>query len=586
MPASLSTCGWPDEQVRTQARTLFSPCSVGYPPHWMSRIVPVRRGLQLPGGRVFASLVGLVLQLCLLPIWACSLTLDFDGFKSAARQDAGVTGGADEQPGTSGSEAGTGAVETAGTGAEEAGTDSAPPVACQGDLSELCGEGAVGCWQTEAGQVCECHSTQVLNGAGRCRYRAWADPVRLEDLGGSAAEPRAAIDDQGVVMAGWVQIDEGTKRVWVTRREAEGLWEKAEGVDSSVGEAYGNIELTMNRAGVGAVLWSWVEGEAHHVAWSPFSAVTGGWGASRELTTLNPSVTTPRPPRGALLETGDHVALWMDDDENANEVVHLRYDGAGIVAREFPRLNADLPYGDIVAGGTGHALAAWVVQEDTRCSLLASVFSPEGWAVADVVAGPSTGIAQAPQLAMNVHGQAVVVWILESGGHRQVLARRFDPAQRVDLADGWLNESFALGSSTSTNILEPRVAINDGGALVAAWREEGQLFVRHGTIDKGWHTAAAVVSEGHENVKSAEIGLDSAGNAMAVWINHGEAGRQLWASHYISDLQSWQDAVALDAQAGGMVFVPGLAMNTHGAAVAAWLEDAGDGYNIWASVFE
>jgi PKD repeat protein len=138
-----------------------------------------------------------------------------------------------------------------------------------------------------------------------------------------------------------------------------------------------------------------------------------------------------------------------------------------------------------------------------------------------------------PNVAIDVSGRATVVWQTcfscgVAGAQRQVIAQRVKP-------DGTLDGSTQTisGASPDPNLMNPQIAMTPAGGAIALWKRQvaGHSVLeyarRAGPADPFAASAAVpgapeIVSPGPD--PGPYIGVDSDGNASAIWDRSGGVG--------------------------------------------------------------
>jgi hypothetical protein len=167
----------------------------------------------------------------------------------------------------------------------------------------------------------------------------------------------------------------------------------------------------------------------------------------------------------------------------------------------------------------------------------------------------------APDLAMNSEGRSLIVWVHSQGG-----VVHLDASERSPGAPGWPLPSelswpnpnstpqVAMDAREDAIVVEPGEPHSDNGPATA-WYWSGAA--------RRWQPPAPLSAAGVRVVR-VEVGMDEAGNAVAVWeryradqdlleASYRQAGQGSWGPPTVMlssvELQSWQLAVAPDGSA-------------------------------------
>ncbi len=191
-----------------------------------------------------------------------------------------------------------------------------------------------------------------------------------------------------------------------------------------------------------------------------------------------------------------------------------------------------------------------------------------------------------PQIAMNDNGHAVAVWyqikIIDSENFPVILGRYFngsawgDPMQIINLEPLEPGESYGPA----------QVGIDAAGSATAVWLNSGNVWAsRFDGISWG---SAVLVNDGSGTVlQKGELhfATNAAGNTIAVWEQNTEDGCYIWANRF--DGTAWGTAEPISVVPTGNAPNPTqIAMNDNGHAIAVWEQTAESGYTIWANGFD
>jgi hypothetical protein len=191
-------------------------------------------------------------------------------------------------------------------------------------------------------------------------------------------------------------------------------------------------------------------------------------------------------PSAAINAAGDAVVVWpWRNEQTGQRLVQAAYRPAGGRWSSPVDLGRTLdgalpPRPQVAIDGAGNAVVVWVGDSGRR-SLETAAFTraATSWSPpATVVASGASG----PDLAADPRGNAVVVWRNE--GTRRIeasvrpAAAAWQPRTFVSLADPSLDAVDASG---------PRVAIDESGHAIAVWqRGTGNVAVETADLTGGW----------------------------------------------------------------------------------------------------
>jgi hypothetical protein len=141
-----------------------------------------------------------------------------------------------------------------------------------------------------------------------------------------------------------------------------------------------------------------------------------------------------------------------------------------------------------------------------------------------------------------------------------------------------------LSSSSLALALDPR------GNAIALWVRNGapyNIWANSYQPRSGWSVAEAIETESAGDTTYSlgfappQIAFDSAGNSVAVWLQHGSTGYLIGANRYAGG--SWGEAQPIEEGDVGRDAQPQVAVDQAGDAIAVWNRTSGSTRSIWAN---
>jgi len=99
---------------------------------------------------------------------------------------------------------------------------------------------------------------------------------------------------------------------------------------------------------------------------------------------------------------------------------------------------------------------------------------------------------------------------------------------------------------------------------------------------RGWGTAELIEADNTGNAISAHIGIDAAGNALAMWAQSDGTRYNIWSNRYTVG-SGWGTAELIETNNAGNAHSPDIAVNADGIALAVWYQWDGMRYSIWSN---
>jgi hypothetical protein len=244
-----------------------------------------------------------------------------------------------------------------------------------------------------------------------------------------------------------------------------------------------------------------------------------------------------------------------------------------------------LPLGEgttprIVLNPDGRGIALWQAEVSGERQIVGKILGgDEGMGH---VIFRTAGRVRQLQAAVDRRGNALVVWLLATGGQFEVMAQSFDTRGLA-----WEQAPTTLGVPSSPGV-EPRLAVNHREHAMVLWEveeggSEGLVASHFWPAERIWSDRPVpVVSHA---TRQHQVVMDDMGNALALWI-HAPYGqrRLLEASYYDAHRCEWGKREVLSSS--DVITTPRLVMSGDGEALAAWCQEEGHGTSrLYARAF-
>lgn len=406
----------------------------------------------------------------------------------------------------------------------------------------------------------------AMGAASASAAPTWLAPHDISEPNQWITFPEVAVNAQGDAVAIWPRNDGSKSIVEIAERPAGGDWSEPEVISDPAGEEEpGQAHVALDAAGNAVAVWSAFDsGSVIRTAVRP---VGGDWSDPEDLFSAD-----GRTPQLAMNAAGDAVAVWNGFNGVANLVTWAATRPAGgdwsapedlSVAGEGDWLG---PQAAIDAGG--NAIAVWQ-RQITGPDVIRAATLPAGgsWSAPEDLSLAGTD-AQEPTVAMNEAGTAVAAWRIGSSGIQAVVrppgGAWSTPPQQVS----------ALGQSAG----DPTVAIDSNGNAAALWQGPGATtgqVLRAAVLPPGggW-SAPKEVSAEEEGFASYELEAHAIAGVVATWT------RKLSLTTYGVQAAvrppggGWAEPEDLSAE-GENAGLPTLGLDAAGNAVAIWGREVG-----------
>jgi hypothetical protein len=232
---------------------------------------------------------------------------------------------------------------------------------------------------------------------------------------------------------------------------------------------------------------------------------------------------------------------------------------------------------DVALDDNGNALAVWDQSEGAAASIWSNGYTPaSGWGTADV-RETTPGDAYSPHVAFDGSGNALVVWQQSDGTRYNIWSSRFTPL------GGWEAPTPVENSADDTR--DVQFAVNSNGDAFAVWAQSSAIrpttiWASRYIAGAGWEPAIRVQSDTSGDGFLPRVAIDPNGNAVAVWHQTDGTRYNIWASRYVD---GWGGAVQIEADNAGNAQYAQVGMDAAGDAIAVWQQHDGTRFNIVAN---
>lgn len=379
---------------------------------------------------------------------------------------------------------------------------------------------AVAVWERHVG------GEEIVEASERPAGGDWSEADVLSLAGEEGKRSRVAIDASGTAIAMWI-TEEGAGDFVVRSavRPPGGGWSKPEDVSDSISEAIHPL-LAIDAASETVAVWTAFEG-GDRILQGAVRSTSGEWSEPDDLSEAGDNVKVIADgPHAAIDAAGNAIAVWALEDGNVVQAALRPAGGDWQEPDDLSDAGQEAGQPDVAMNETGEAVAVWRRLDGTD-TIQAAVRPASGdWAEPDELSDASQGSAE-PDVAIDEAGEAIAVWT-RSNGTNDIIQAAVRPT------GGDWNEADDL-SLPGQNATSPVVAMNVAVGGVAMWeRSDGtnlrvQAAVRQ--PDGEWPKPETLSAAG-ENAGLAQVALDAAGDAIAVFGRAGDDGPFVQATAY------------------------------------------------------
>jgi hypothetical protein len=402
---------------------------------------------------------------------------------------------------------------------------------------------------------------------------AWLAPVNLSEAGQSALEPQVAVDAQGGVVAVWKR----NSIIQASSRPAGGGWQTpvdlSEGVEPNTVEPY-EPDVAMDGAGDAVAVWSFPVPGTGHVEFITQAAVrpAGAWQRAEDISAAGES-----NPQVAIDPRGDAIAVWtLYDGTSHNQIIQAASrpaDGAWQPPVTLSEIGQNAYSPQVAVDPHGDAMVIWQSYNGTNYVAQAAYRPVGGSWQAAVDLSEAGRSAASPKVIFDPEGDAVAIWELVfncTGCSRngEIIQAAYRPVGGSWQAAVDLSEAGLIAE-------EAHVALDAQGNAVAVWERERPtnkssrvIQAAYRPVGGSWQAAVDLSGEG-ESAGEPRVALDPQGDAIVVWdsLNGSEEYSVQTALRPAGG--AWKTPVTL-SEAGLSTFEPQVAYDPQGDAIVVW----------------
>lgn len=440
-------------------------------------------------------------------------------------------------------------------------------------------------------------STGVKDASGNALATAktWAfktlygNAMLIGDVTGTPAYPRVWLDASGNAIAVWAEQPASRTQIYKNRYVSGTGWANlGTQLDTDISAA-GSDKPRVSMASSGQAVAIWSQGGSDMVERIYYNVFTPGSGWSGPALIDSGATTTyagTNPDISLNFNTGDAVAVWGGTNLVGGLHIYASHyvSGTGWSAIEqVSAVTSTIVYEPFVwRDPYGNAFAAWI-DDSTPKNLYVNRYSGASWGTPQLMETSSTGDALNPRIGLHYSGDAMLVW----GQDNNINAIRYVSPT------GWATAQVigTSGSAAASAYEAAKVMIDPSGNALAIWSWNETATpseIRFNRFNGAtWGTQAKVDNSGGMGGVGnyPAIGMDSSGNAIAVWLSMGS----LAVSRYKVGT-GWSMMPTLVGSSYGASYalgtnrMPQIRVDANGRAVAVFVKSELAGYGLWAVV--
>jgi len=208
----------------------------------------------------------------------------------------------------------------------------------------------------------------------------------------------------------------------------------------------------------------------------------------------------------------------------------------------------------------------------------------QSWQTAKLINSPGMVDARNPQVAMDAHGNALVV--SEQG---QTLGAQHRIQSIRQRTSGNFGNGAAIDSGAGNNSWDAQIAMDASGNALAVWTfNDGfrvDIWSNRYIPGGGWGTAASIeAGTPAGDASSAHLAVNAHGYAVAVWLRGVTGPRQVWVNRY-DPSSGWATAAAIPGAQAVLGSEPHVAVDANNNAFVVWQQTNGSHVDIMSRLY-
>ena len=228
---------------------------------------------------------------------------------------------------------------------------------------------------------------------------------------------------------------------------------------------------------------------------------------------------------------------------------------------------------------SGNAIVAWLQSDGSKGTIWANRLdgASQTWGTPKRLDKADVSSASPPSVAIDKNGNGFVVWSQAAGAAlpSSTWAARYTASAA---SSGWSSATLLEADDTGET-LSPLVAVDGSGNAIALWNQKNgansyyQLWSNRYAVGTGWGSRTQVEPTHVGNGSQFDLGVDTAGNALAIWTMNAGAGLLAYTSRWVPG-SAWTAPAAVETDTAG-VSTPHIAVDSAGNAIAIWAQPEG-----------
>jgi len=417
--------------------------------------------------------------------------------------------------------------------------------------------------------------------------KAWdSAPVLLENANGSSNAPQIAVNTHGDAIAVWPQSDGAQYSLYASHYTAATGWGSPALIENNIKGDAESPKIAMDDRGNAIAIWEQWDGVRKATYVNHYTTSTNTWGGELQINFADGNASYQSI---AMDPDGNAIAVWSENTASSPRynIWGSRYTPGG--GWETAHLLEHDDTGDAVQpcvamDANGNAIIVWSQNDGTRDNILATHYLQAiGWAAnPQLIEHKNAGLADSSHVAFDGDGNAIAVWRQHNGTRFVIRSNRYIPGT------GWEAASRVISTDDTGHASSPHIAMDSNDHGIAVWAQSensgfgNNIRSNRYVAGSGWGTAQLIEHDDAGSAGEVQIAMAGSGSAVTVWQQSDGTVDNILSSHYALNT-GWENTQLLEKDNTGQAWYPQVGMDSSGNAMAVWEQWDGARFNIYAN---
>lgn len=391
----------------------------------------------------------------------------------------------------------------------------------------------------------------------------WGDEVLLDALASTVDAPEVAIDDLGNALVVWTQSENQNTEIWSRFYDATlSQWGEVKQFERlENGYVSGAASVAFDHQGRMWVVWVEMNNIDHQLFARYFDVATSQWSESFNIGPADLQAPI-KMPNLSFDQSGNGFVVWAQQDSNGsttsiwqNRLVAANAQWSGATLLEDEQGEAFDPVSAV--DGQGNAMVVWLQESGGIKDVWASRYRAESqeWSDAQKIEDELGEVARVilpypniADVAMDHHGNAIAVWSQEKNGIDSIWSNRYDVA-----SNQWGTATLLEQSDEVARI--PVIDVDKNGNALVLWYQpknghtnDVTHFAYYDAVGNRWDDATVLdQTDSVVTHYGQQVAFDDSGNALAIWVSSHIGGESVRSKRFAGASGDWAQSETISS---------------------------------------